>query len=228
MEYITAIIVAAGNSRRLGRDKLFLEIAGEPVLIRTLTVYEQAPEISEIILVVREDCLIIWDEMIANKGLHKVKQIVTGGQDRMDSVAAGLAVINQASRMVVVHDGARPLLTGGIISRVIEAARQTGAATAGVPVKDTIKMVDPGGQVRYTLPRDELWSVQTPQAFLVPVLINAYQQQAAKLQATDDCVLVEKAGYPVKMVMGSYRNLKITTEEDVILAEALIAWGEDW
>ncbi|MFA5308278.1 MAG: 2-C-methyl-D-erythritol 4-phosphate cytidylyltransferase [Dehalococcoidales bacterium] len=219
-EKVAAIIVAAGDSRRMGDvDKMFAPLAGRPVLARVLDTFQACPKIDRIIVVMHEKNLEQFRRLAAQENWGKVADICAGGKRRQDSVAEGLKRVGEVV-WVVIHDGARPLVTADLIERGLAVAEETGAAVAAVPVIDTIKEVRDGGIVRQTLPRENLRAVQTPQVFRHDVIKNTYKYSAGDV--TDDAALVEKAGYKVKLYPGSYDNIKITTANDLLIAEALL------
>jgi len=226
---ITALIPAAGAGRRMEAtvNKQYLELAGRPVLAHTLTVFEQHPAIDRILIITPMNEIAYCQRKIVDAGgLRKIVAIIAGGNERQDSVLNGLRACSCANDdLVLIHDGARPLLSLELIDAVIAAARDHGACLAAVPVKDTVKRVV-HGRVIDTPDRDQLWLAQTPQAFRFD-LINAAHQRAASagFRATDDAQLVEWLGHPVVVVPGSYRNLKITTPDDLPVAAALLAAG---
>lgn len=219
-----AVIVAAGRSTRMrGSDKQFLELAGLPVLRQTLTVFEKSGQIAGVVLAVApERYLDPGPGAFRAWGLNKLIAIVPGGNTRQQSVLNGLLAIPFNCRTVLVHDGARPLVTVEEIEAVVAAAGEYGAATLAVPVKDTVKEADGQGFVARTPNRDLLWLTQTPQGFSYQLLMEAHRLAGQSAAATDDASLVEAAGHKVKLVPGSYRNIKITTPEDIYIAEALI------
>lgn len=217
------IVVAAGKGTRMGTDmkKQYLPLAGAPILVRTLQTLAACPSIDRILIVAAEEDLDYVHELVREHRVEKISRIVPGGQERQDSVLYGIKAVHPETEYIAVHDAARPLVTIDEVEAVIETAKQRGAGTLGVPVKDTIKRVE-RGQVRETLPREQLWAVHTPQAFQREVLEEAHRRsQLEGGFGTDDASLVEWAGYPVRMVQGSYENLKITTPEDLIIAETL-------
>jgi 2-C-methyl-D-erythritol 4-phosphate cytidylyltransferase len=217
---VSAIIVAAGESERMeGIDKMFAPISGRPALAHVLDTFQSCKQIDRIVVVMAAKNLEACRQMAALEGWSKVKDVIPGGKRRQDSVAEGLKRINDAA-WVVIHDGARPLVTVDLIEQGLEAAKDTGAAAAAVPVTDTIKAVQAGEIVSRTLPRQNLRAVQTPQVFRSNVIKNAYK--SATGDVTDDATLVEKAGYKVKLYMGAYGNIKITTPDDLAVAEALL------
>jgi 2-C-methyl-D-erythritol 4-phosphate cytidylyltransferase len=214
---VGAIIVAAGSSRRMGgMDKVFAPLGGKPVLAHVIDAFENCDSVDQIVVVVSGKNLEPCRRLITEEGWSKPIEVCAGGRRRQDSVAAGLSRLNHC-HWVVIHDGARPLLTADLIERGLKAAKETGAAVAAVPVTDTIKVADVNGIVHQTPPRQNLWAVQTPQVFGYGIIAKAYQQ--AKGEVTDDASLVEQLGYKVKLYMGSYDNIKITTPDDLALAE---------
>jgi 2-C-methyl-D-erythritol 4-phosphate cytidylyltransferase len=216
---IGAVIVAAGKGERMGGvDKMFALLGGESVLARVVSVFEQCNSIDQIVIVLGEQNLEQGKKLVAQAGFSKVTDVCPGGKLRQDSVAAGLEML-KSCHWVVIHDGARPLLTVALIEDGVQAAKETSAAVAAVPVTDTIKVAGDDRFVHGTPPRQNLWAVQTPQVFRSDIITNAYRQ--IKGEATDDASLVERLGYRVKLYMGSYDNIKITTANDLALAEIL-------
>ena len=216
MDRVAAIVVGAGSSERMGTDKIFAGLAGKPVITWSLAVLQDCPSINEIVLVLHKDNIEKGKKMVAEKGFTKVSNVCEGGRLRQDSVNNGLQQV-QGCGWVLVHDGARPFLNSKLIGDGIEAARQTGAAVAAVPVKDTVKEIGRDGLVARTLERGLLMIVQTPQVFRADILRAAYLEIDGEF--TDDSAVVERAGYKVKLYPGDYRNIKITTPDDLILAE---------
>jgi 2-C-methyl-D-erythritol 4-phosphate cytidylyltransferase len=205
-------------------SKQFLRINDRPLLAYTLDPFQKHPLIDDIILVTREeDIPFCWEEIVQKEGFSKVSQVVAGGQERQDSVYQGLLALDKETDWVVIHDGARPMISWKTINAVLEAAVEKGAAIVGVPAKDTIKLVNPDLTVQDTPPRELLWHIQTPQVFRKTLVLKAYQEAIAHgWQGTDDASLVEKLGVPVYVVQGEYTNIKITTPEDfAFLFEAL-------
>jgi len=218
-ERVGAIIVAAGESRRMnGVDKLFAPLCGKPVIVRTVNVFQTSEFVDEIILVVVERNIDVVNKFVKDEGWSKVRAVLAGGARRQDSVAAGLKGIRDCS-WVVIHDGARPLVPRGLILSGLIAAEETGSAAAAVPVTDTIKVIEDDMLVKDTPPRRFLWAVQTPQVFRFAIILKAYLD--LETEATDDASLVERLGFPVKLYMGSYDNIKVTTPSDITIAEAL-------
>lgn len=219
----TAVIAAAGESSRMGADKLFLPLAGIPVLVRTLMQFEQCKAITEIIVVTREDKIVPVANLCREYGITKVTKVLQGGATRLESSAAGVFQADRHSGLIAIADGARPMVTPELIANVVEAAKNYRAAAPAVPVKDTIKTAE-NGVVTGTPDRNALFTVQTPQVFDADLIKGALTKALRDaLPVTDDCSAVEAMGHPVYLVEGSYGNLKITTPEDLALGEALLA-----
>lgn len=214
-----AVIVAAGESRRMGGiDKVLAPLGGKPVLARVVDTFQACHSVHQVVIVVSKQNLKRCSQMVAEEGWSKVTGVCAGGKRRQDSVAAGLSQLKSCN-WAIIHDAARPLLTVNLIEQGLMEARETGAAVASIPVKDTIKVAGDDRIVCQTPPRQSLWAVQTPQVFRFDVIAEAYHQ--AKGEVTDDASLVEQLGYKVKLYMGAYDNIKITTPEDLALAEIL-------
>lgn len=219
-----AVIVAAGRGTRMGTpdNKPYLQLAGRAVLAHTLDAFERCGSVTTIVLVVSPGEQEKAEDVIDAEGFRKVKHIITGGAERQDSVFAGLAVLDTEG--VLVHDAARPLVTAGQIESCVRAAEQYGSSALAVPVKDTIKISDGNGFIQATPERSTLWSVQTPQAFWRQELIEAHRKAREEgAAATDDAMLLERLGRKVAIVKGDYANIKITTPEDLPIAELLLA-----
>ena len=219
-----AIVVAAGSSTRMaGIDKVFTPLLGMPLIAHCLDQLETFAPVTQIALVLSQPSLALGEELVANRKYTKVSSVCAGGASRQDSVRIGLEALGTCN-WVLVHDGARPCLDHALLERGWDAVKGWGAALAGVPVKDTIKVVSPERTVLETPPREALWAAQTPQFFRYGLLQQAHQQarQQDWEPATDDAAMVEKLGHPVQVFMGSYENLKITTPDDLTLAEALL------
>jgi len=213
--------VAAGSGRRFGEgDKLFAPLAGRPLIAHSLMAFEVCRLIDRVVLVLTEENLERACRLVDAAGFDKVAVICPGGPRRQDSVRLGLEALGEC-RWVVVHDGARPLVTAALIEAGLAAAAETGAAIAAVPLADTLKEAADDGLVRRTLDRRNLWAAQTPQVFDYELLREAHRQ--ADGEVTDDAALVEALGRRVKVFPGSARNLKVTTAADLALAQALLA-----
>jgi len=215
-----AVIVAAGSGERMGAiDKLFVSLAGRPLLAHALAAFQQCPDVDRIVLVMAEANLERGRELVAAHGFDKVAGFCAGGPRRQDSVRLGMEALGECE-WVAVHDGARPLVTPGLIMRTLEAAQETGAAVPAVPLADTIKEAGPEGLVERTLDRSRLWAAQTPQVFRHDLLLRAHREVTA--DATDDAAMLEALGLPVKLFPGERTNIKVTTQDDLRLAEALL------
>lgn len=221
---VTAVITAAGKGTRMNSsiNKQYIELGGIPVLARTIGVFQQCCEVDEIIVVINEEDINFCRKNIVQKyGLSKVKALVSGGAERQNSVYKGLCAIEGG--IVLIHDGARPFVTSENIADSVGAAREFGACGIGVKVKDTVKISDMEGFVASTPDRSRLWSIQTPQGFEYSIIIKAHEEAIKNnYLGTDDMVLVEKLGIPVKILEGSYSNIKITTPEDLIIGESIL------
>jgi len=217
-----AVIVAAGSSSRMGgEDKLWADLGGKPLLLRTMQAFEQAPGIDEIVVVVRQERLLAVDALARANELDKVRSIVAGGEERIDSVLAGLEAVGSKMRLAAIHDGARPLVTPELIARTVRLAAKTGAAAPAVPVKDTVKLVE-RGVVASTPARESLRAVQTPQVFDADLLLGAlFQAKQDEAAVTDDCTAVERIGMKVHLTEGDDENFKITTPIDLLAARAV-------
>jgi 2-C-methyl-D-erythritol 4-phosphate cytidylyltransferase len=217
------IVVAAGAGKRLKTKvpKALVALKGRPLLAYSLRIFNAHPDVDGLIVVGPKGHLKDFEQVV--RGFKKVRAVVAGGFKRSDSVKCGLKALSPDTGIVLVHDAARPFVDGAMISRLIAALKKNKAAIVGVPVKFTVKRVDHKNlDIQATLARDLLWEAQTPQGFQRQVLVKAHAQKF-KEEATDDAILVERMGGRVKMVMGSYRNIKVTTPEDIILARQLIS-----
>ena len=216
---VGAVIVAAGQSQRMGEvDKVFALLDKKPILARVVDIFQKCNSIHQIVVVLSQQNLNKGKKLVAEQGWSKVSNVCPGGERRQDSVLAGLNRLSNCD-WVAIHDGARPLVTDSLIEHGLEAAQETGAAIAAVPVTDTIKVAGDDQFVQGTPPRQNLWSVQTPQVFRFDIIAEAYRQ--AKYEVTDDARLVEQLGYKIKLYMGSYDNIKVTTPDDLALAQIL-------
>lgn len=227
---VAAIIPAAGLGRRMQHDtpKTYLHLAGKPILIHTLEVFEKVPEVHEVVVVVHpEDLEFCQEEVIEAYPLKKVLRLVPGGKERQDSVYNALRVLWKHAKeldIILVHDGVRPLVDPAQVGKVVAAARRHGGAVLGIPCQDTLKRINARGEVQGTVDRRELWQIQTPQAFRAALLWRAYQEAMERgFYATDEAALVEALGETVVVVPGSPLNLKITTPDDLKIAEAILA-----
>jgi 2-C-methyl-D-erythritol 4-phosphate cytidylyltransferase len=216
-------VAAAGRGTRLGRRKQLLDLCGKPVLAWCVETLAGSPSVTDIVIACEADEAEECHRIALRYCGAKLRQVVQGGDRRQDSVFSCLRAASQLTEYVLVHDGARPFVTGDLIARALTAARASGASVVAVPVKETIKQAGEGGIVTRTIPRDQLWAAQTPQAFAFGLLYKAYAAAEAEgFVGTDDAMLVEWAGLAqVAIVEGSYENVKITTPEDLVVAREI-------
>jgi 2-C-methyl-D-erythritol 4-phosphate cytidylyltransferase len=206
------------------QPKVFLPLEGKPMLVHTLRKFEACLEVDEVFPIVAEDWKVYCEQKIIRPfGFKKVSQVLAGGPARQDSVYEGLRAVAGKADFVIIHDGARPFVPAELIQRTLEEAHRGGAAVAALPASETIKMVSPRQEVLQTLDRSQLWITQTPQSFAFDLLWKAHEAARRDgFYGTDDASLVERQGIAVRLVKGSTFNLKITTAEDVVMAEALL------
>lgn len=218
----SAVVVAAGSSTRMGMDKLMLPLDETPVIVYTLRAVQAAPSVGEIILVTREDLIVPMSQLCQDYAISKVTKVVRGGASRTQSVRLGTLEVSGDAQVIAIHDGARPFVSAEVIERVVAQAMETGAAAPALPVKDTIKVAH-DGVVESTPDRACLFAVQTPQVF-ESSLIKAALQKALDdgLELTDDCAAVERLGMKVALTRGDERNIKLTTPEDLAVAQAIL------
>jgi 2-C-methyl-D-erythritol 4-phosphate cytidylyltransferase/2-C-methyl-D-erythritol 2,4-cyclodiphosphate synthase len=219
--HVGVIIVAAGRSERMRSTvpKPLLELGGRSLLRRSVEAFDEHPLVQELVVVLPRD--LVGDGPTLVGSTRRPCRVVAGGERRQDSVRQGLAELSQDTDLVLIHDAARPFVDRPLIDRVIEAAGESGAAVPAVPARDTVKRTDAArGFVSETIPRDQIWLAQTPQGFRRPVLVGAVQREDASADVTDDAMLVERAGHPVRVVQGDERNVKITTPDDLVSARA--------
>lgn len=219
----TAIIVAAGSSRRMqnGTNKQFILIDNIPVLAHTLMKFNEAETIESIIIVTRHDCILTVSDIVKEFGITKTKHIIPGGETRQDSVKCGLNIIDRDT-LVAVHDGARPFISVEKINELIITASNFGASAPGVIPKDTVKSVNSDSIIAETVDRDTLRLIQTPQVFSLNELKAAYKAaENSGFVGTDDCSVAENAGISIRVIDGEYTNIKVTTPEDIPMAEAI-------
>ena len=223
---VAAIIPAAGSGLRMGLPcpKQFCELEGVPILIHTLRVFQQIEAIGSIIVVVPPADYLRVEELVRKYELTKVHRVIEGGKERQDSVRLGLEAVPDEVELVLVHDGVRPFVPEAVIEHCLQEAEISGAAMAAIPVTDTLKAVSNGKVIEKTIKRDGVWQAQTPQAAQKSLLKKAYALAEAKkdFTATDEAGLLELMGHPVKVVAGSEKNIKITRQEDLILARAIL------
>jgi len=226
---IVALIAAAGKGKRMNAriNKPFIPIFGKPILAYTIEKFEKCKLIDKIYLVVNtEEKEICHKNIILKYNFFKVQELVDGGETRQDSIYNGLKALNKDTDIVVIHDGARPLVEATTIRDSIEKAQEYGAAIAVIPIKDTVKKSENNFFITKTLNREEIWRAQTPQTFKYDIILPAYHQAYKdKYLATDDAAIVERYGHKVKLIIGSEENIKITTPFDVIVAEIFLKKG---
>ena len=223
---VSAIIVAAGSGTRMkiSTKKQLVEVNSIPVIAHTLKAFEKTDIIDEIIIVTKEeDILLMWDIAKEFK-LSKVTEIVKGGNTRTDSVRNGLCAAK--GEFVAIHDGVRPCIKPLHIENTVKKAMETGAAALGFPVTDTLKKVDENGIITDTVNREGLWAIQTPQVFKKALLLKAYNEGNTE-GATDDCMLLESIGVKVSMVEGGRDNIKVTVQDDIDLVSSILAKEND-
>ena len=220
-QYCGAVIVAAGSASRMGGiDKVMAPLGGEPMILRTVRAFEDCETVKEIVIVTRKDLMGPIAELCS--GFTKIRSVVQGGSSRQESVKLGLLAFSKEVRLAAVHDGARPLVSGELIDKVIRAAHSYGAAAPAIPVKDTIKVFE-GGFIAATPDRSTLRAVQTPQVMDRDLLLGALEKAEQEgIALTDDCSAVEHIGMRVRLVEGEERNLKVTTPLDLKIAELLL------
>lgn len=220
-----AIIPAAGFGKRFGgqSSKLFTPLGGQPILAWTLKAFEMATGVDHVILAIRPEDQEEIDQLVAEGGFRKVKQMVAGGQNRQESVSHALFHLKESPEIVVIHDAARPLVGSDMIAQAVEGARKFGAVVFGLPPTDTVKKMDAENRVQETLSRNTLRLIQTPEAFQLSIILQAHIEGAGnEVGAFDDAELVERSGRMVTILPGNPRNIKITTPEDLQLAESYL------
>jgi len=225
---VTAIVPAAGLGKRFGPDgnKPFQMLGDKPLIVWVFEVLESIDEIAEIIPVLKKPDMALGCGLFENFKFSKIKRIASGGKERQDSVYSALSLIDKKTDAVLIHDGVRPLIEKSVVEESIRQLGKNDGVVVGVPVKDTIKEVgslDKEAVIKKTLDRKSLWAIQTPQVFRYPVLMRAYGKAVTeRFYSTDDSAIVEKYGGRVKVIMGSYSNIKITTPEDLDIAEMFL------
>lgn len=222
---LTAIIVAAGASRRMGFDKLFADLEGKPIVAHSVAAFEACGAVNEIVVVAREECAPLFHDLAAREGWRKLRQVVPGGAERHLSVWNGLEAASAVGEgdFIAVHDGARPLVTPAMIERCLARAREVGAACCAAPVSDTLKRADAAGCVAGGVDRTGMWAMHTPQIFAATALVRAYRAVLARGSVvTDEASALEAIGLPVALVDSADYNLKITYPADLQLAGTIL------
>lgn len=208
---------------KAGKNKLFLELSGKTVLEHTIEVFEASPLVDGIVLVCKKDERSWVEELVGKKGYRKIIRAVDGGKERQDSVLCGLKALPESCERVLIHDGARPFVTEKLLKNLLDSLTPGCGTVAGVPAKDTIKRVDEKGMVIETLVRSQLWQMQTPQCFYKEPILKCYTDADKEgYRGTDDASLAEYYGMEVKIIRSHYENIKLTTPEDIDLAEVFL------
>ena len=219
----SAVIVAAGSSQRMGSDKIMMKLGAMPVLARTVLAFENNEYIDEIIIVTRTEKLQEIADMCHKNGLHKVKKVISGGATRMESALAGVSAARHGAELIAIHDGARPLVSQGLISRTVLAAREWRSVVPATASTDTLKTVDARGFITGTVDRASTVRIQTPQVFNGDLIKGALTKAVEKgLTLTDDCSAMEMMGIKTFVVEGDPENIKITTPEDLVMVRAIV------
>ncbi|MCH2061984.1 MAG: 2-C-methyl-D-erythritol 4-phosphate cytidylyltransferase [Verrucomicrobiales bacterium] len=214
--HLTAIITAAGSGNRMGFDKMFAEIGGQPVIRHSIAAFEKTRQVNDIIIVAREDRVSLVSDLAREAGFKKVRQVVKGGERRQDSVACALSHVADHCEFISVHDGARPWITPKQIERVLQAAAASGAAASAHPVTDTLKRADTDLLVSEDISREGMWAMETPQVFRAEILKQAFARVIAEnQQVSDEVSAVQKLGLPVQLVHNDTLNPKITFPADL-------------
>lgn len=221
---VSVIIVAAGSSRRMGgpKNKVFMDLNGQPVLFYSIQAFSEIKEIEEIILVLREDEIEEFKDLFKNYNFNKIIKLVAGGKDRSHSVYNGLKVLSENSEKVLIHDGARPLISKEIIKEVINKVKPGCGVAPAIEIKDTIKEIDDNSFIKVSLNRDKLRAIQTPQGFVKSEIIKSYENHLENERVTDDTSLYLMDGHDLLLIKGDSKNLKLTEEIDFIMSEILI------
>ncbi|NLK97596.1 2-C-methyl-D-erythritol 4-phosphate cytidylyltransferase [Defluviitalea saccharophila] len=226
-KYTTVIIPAAGKGKRMGTqmNKQYLELGGKPIIVHTIEKFDQSPRIHEIIIVTsKEEMEYFKKEIVSKYHFNKPLKVVAGGKERQESVYNGLKNISPEAEIILIHDGARPFVSLEEIEKSVEGAREYGSCVIGVRVKDTIKICNEEGYIESTPRREGLWAVQTPQSFQTSIILEAHKKaEEDHFLGTDDATLVERLGYPIKILEGGYQNIKITTPDDLTIGEVILS-----
>lgn len=220
---IIAIVAAAGSGKRLKKstEKPFIKLKSKPLIVYALSALNKSPHIDKIVLVVRKKFIKKTKGLVEKYNLRKVKFVIAGGNSRGNSVTNGLKFVDKDADFVLIHDGARPFLDRRLIEKAIKVVKRFGACSVCIPITPTVKKAKKG-YITKTLNRRELWDTQTPQVFKREIIMKAYKNQRLVKALTDDSSLVERLGYKVRIVKGSYKNIKITTKEDLLVANAFL------
>lgn len=222
--FCSAVVLAAGNSQRMGKDKILMPIGGKPVIAHTLTALERSEFIHEIVVVTKYESLQEVADICHNYGISKVSRVVLGGKTRLESSLIGVNNVSEEATLIAIHDGARPFLGDNLIGRVVHAAQAHGAAAPAVTSTDTVRILNSKGAVIETPQRELVALMQTPQVFMAEMIkISLAKAQEKGVKLTDDCSAVEALGYKVTVVAGEADNIKLTTARDLYIAEGILA-----
>ena len=219
----SAVVLAAGSSQRMGKDKTFMEVGSMPVLLRTLHAFEKSEHVDEIIVVTRADKIQDTADLCSGNGISKLRMVISGGATRMESALAGVSACRKNAKLIAIHDGARPFVSQELISRTVYAAEKYISAVPAIPSTDTLKEVDENGVVVSTPDRSRIFRVQTPQIFHADMIKGALTKAASdNLPITDDCSAMDMMGVKTHIVDGDLDNIKLTTPNDIVVAEAIL------
>ena len=225
--HCSVVVVAAGNSERMGGDKMLMTLGAKPVIIRTLMAFQQCPMVDDIVVVTRREKIMALADMIKLYDISKVSQVISGGATRAESSLAGVSAVRKGAKLIAIHDGARPLVSRELIERVVREANEHISAVPVIPSTDTLKKIDENGVITGSVDRASVVRVQTPQVFDADLIRGALGKAAEEGAAlTDDCSAVERLGIPVTLTRGSYENIKITTPVDLAIGEAILNWRD--
>ena len=222
--FCSAVVLAAGNSQRMGKDKILMPIGGAPVIAHTLKALQSSDRIDEIVIVTKYESIQEIADICNEHGISKASRVIRGGKTRLESALIGVSNVSEKATLIAIHDGARPFVTEKLIDRVVHAAKTHSAAAPAVTASDTVRLLNSKGAVTATPDRDLVALVQTPQVFLAELIKAALTRAMDKgVRVTDDCSAVEAMGYKVTIVAGEADNIKLTTTRDIYAAEGILA-----
>lgn len=223
-DFCSVVVLAAGNSQRMGKDKILMPIGGAPVIAHTLKALQSSDRIDEIVIVTKYESIQEIADICNEHGISKASRVIRGGKTRLESALIGVSNVSEKSTLIAIHDGARPFVTEKLIDRVVHAAKTHSAAAPAVTASDTVRLLNSKGAVTATPDRDLVALVQTPQVFLAELIKAALTRAMDKgFRVTDDCSAVEAMGYKVTIVAGEADNIKLTTTRDIYAAEGILA-----
>ena len=223
-DFCSAVVLAAGNSQRMGKDKILMPIGGSPVIAHTLKALQSSDRIAEIVIVTKYESIQEIADICNEHGISKASRVIRGGKTRLESALIGVSNVSEKATLIAIHDGARPFVTEKLIDRVVHAAKTHSAAAPAVTASDTVRLLNSKGAVTATPDRDLVALVQTPQVFLAELIKAALTRAMDKgFRVTDDCSAVEAMGYKVTIVAGEADNIKLTTTRDIYAAEGILA-----